>query len=462
MPPRPIPRFDHEGVLGADTTTDVHPPTIDQTAEGPRARCRPRGHDDDGRRLRFPGGRPCSTPTHRSPSPCGPARATRPRSSCSASSRSSRRSTRTSRSTCPPVPRRPRSSSRNSRRRSPATTPPDISYTFGSWASQLERSGRTLDLRDVVSDPEVRWDEFSSAARETAQPTGGKVIGFPAVVDNISLLYNTTVFDRAGVAYPTADWTWTDFRRAAKRLTDADSHTYGYGYSVSGSEETTWQLWPHLWQNGGAILSEDGEQSAFDSKAGVEAVTFLRAMAVDDRSVYLDQTDTKAAQLFASDRIGMITSGPWQLSALQTAKTSYGVVQLPGTDGDHQTVSGPDLWTVFDNEDVNRAHWATEFTRWLTSAEQDERFNVAVGNLPLRSSETSSAAFRKQVAALPGLDVMQANSANAEQARPTVPGYNGLSEAVGNGVARVLQGEGTPAETLRQATVAADKALRQG
>jgi multiple sugar transport system substrate-binding protein len=42
---------------------------------------------------------------------------------------------------------------------------PDVSYTFGSWASQLERSGRTLDLRDVVSDPDVRWDEFSSAAR---------------------------------------------------------------------------------------------------------------------------------------------------------------------------------------------------------------------------------------------------------------------------------------------------------
>ncbi|KQO59776.1 extracellular solute-binding protein [Curtobacterium sp. Leaf261] len=339
---------------------------------------------------------------------------------------------------------------------------PDISYTFGSWASQLERSDRTLDLRDEITDPDLHWDEFTPAARGTAQPTGRKVIGFPAVVDNISLLYNTTVFDRAHVAYPTAEWTWKDFRRAAKRLTDKTSHTYGYGYSVSGSEETTWQMWPHLWQNGGSILTKSGDRAAFDSQAGIDAVAFLQSMAVDDESVYLDQTDTKFAQLFESDRIGMITSGPWELSALQTAGTSYGVVQLPGTDGDHQTVSGPDLWTLFDNKDVNRAYWAKDFVRWLTSKEQDERFNIAVGNLPLRSSEASSDAFRKAAAALPGLATMQANSANAKQTRPTVPGYNGLSEAFGDAVARVLQGDGQPREALRTATVAADKALRQG
>jgi multiple sugar transport system substrate-binding protein len=338
---------------------------------------------------------------------------------------------------------------------------PDISYTFGSWASQLERSNRTLDITSVVQGPEVDWEDFTPAARATAQPTGRRTIGFPAVVDNIALLYNKTLFDRAGVAYPTPDWTWEDFRAAAKQLTNPDDHVFGYGYSVSGSEETTWQLWPHLWQNGGEILDATGQKSAFDSQAGVDALTFLRGMAVDDRSVYLDQTDTKFAQLFESDRIAMITSGPWELSALKTAGTSYGVVQLPGTDGDHQTVSGPDLWTLFDNDDVNRAHWATQFTEWLTSAEQDEQFNVAIGNLPLRASEATSAAFLAASAELPGLDVMQANAANAKKPRPTVPGYNGLSEAVGSATAHVLQGQGSPKGALADAATAADKALRQ-
>lgn len=336
---------------------------------------------------------------------------------------------------------------------------PDISYAFGSWASQLEASNRTLDITKQVSDPSVAWDEFSDAARKTVQPTGKKTIGFPAIVDNLSLIYNKTVFDKAGVAYPTDDWTWSDFREAAKKLTDAASNTYGYAYSVSGSEETTWQFWPHLWQNGGSILSEDGTKAAFDSQAGIDALDYLRDMAVKDKSVYIDQTDTKFAQLFASDRIGMMTSGPWQLYDLKTAGTNYGVTTLPGTDGDHQTVSGPDLWALFDHKDKNREYWSFEFMKWMTSAAQDERWNVEIGNLPLRSSEVDSAAFAKQVKNYPGLDIMAANNANAKQARPTVAGYVGLSEAIGAAISNVLQGQGTSADELAKAAEKADAAL---
>ncbi|WGW12250.1 ABC transporter substrate-binding protein [Saxibacter everestensis] len=335
---------------------------------------------------------------------------------------------------------------------------PDISYAFGSWASELESSNRTLDITDEVKNPEVKWDEFPESARLTAQPTGNKTIGFPAIVDNLSLIYNKTVFDKAGVSYPTGDWTWDDFAATAKQLTDDATKTYGYAYSVSGSEETTWQFWPHLWQSGGSILGNGEKETAFASEAGVSALTFLRGMAVDDKSVYLDQTDTKFGELFASDRIGMITSGPWQLYDLKTAGTKYGVVQLPGTDGDHTTVSGADLWALFDHKDKNRAYWATEFTKWLTSAEQDERWNVEIGNLPLRSSELNSEVFKKQVKEYPGLDVMAANLENAK-ARPTVPGYAGLSEEIGKAISEVLQGAGDPKPALEQAAKDADESL---
>ncbi len=308
----------------------------------------------------------------------------------------------------------------------------------------------------------TRTSRGTSSRRRPAAPhsrAAATTIGFPAVVDNLSLLYNTTVFDAAGVAYPTADWTWDDFREAAAQLTDPSTNTYGYGYGVSGSEETTWQFWPHLWQNGGEILSDDETTATFDSDAGVQSLTFLRDMAIDDKSVYLDQTDTKAAELFASDRIGMITSGPWTLYDLRTAGTEYGVVPLPGTDGNHETVSGPDLWVLFDHKDVNRAHWSYEFTKWLTSPEQDIAWNVAYGNLPLRASEVDSPEFQAQVAELPGLDVMAANMVNSVHARPTVSGYVTLSEAIGSAISQVLQGQGEPAEALQQAAATATEGL---
>ena len=337
---------------------------------------------------------------------------------------------------------------------------PDISYAFGSWAGQLEASGRTLDITEQVQAPDVKWDEFSASARATAQPTGAKTIGFPAIADNLSLIYNKKLFDDAGIAYPTNEWTWEEFRDAAKKLTDAAKGTYGYAYSVSGTEETTWQFWPHLWQNGGKILSEDGKKAEFASEAGTKALSYLRGMAVTDKSIYLDQTDTKFGQLFTNSRIGMITSGPWQLYDLKAAKTPYGVAYLPGTNGDHQTVSGADIWTLFDHRDANRAHWAYEFTEWLTAAEQDERWNVEIGNLPLRTSEISSAAFEKQVKAYPGLEIMAANAANAKQPRPTIPGYVGLSEAIGGSISKVLQGQGEPAAALAEAATKADEALQ--
>lgn len=336
---------------------------------------------------------------------------------------------------------------------------PNVSYAFGAWASELESSQRTLDITDQVSDPEFGWDEFSEAARATVQPTGEKIIGFPALVDNISLFYNKTVFDQAGVDYPTDEWSWDEFRAAAKALTDPSNETYGYAYSVSGSEETTWQFWPHLWQNGGEILSEDGESAAFHSDAGIAALEFLRGMAVDDKSVYLDQTDTKFAQLFAADRIGMMTSGPWQLWDLKTAGTDYGVTVLPGLDGDHQTVSGPDIWALFDTKDVNENYWSVELMKWLTSPEQDLRWNVAHGNLPLRASEIESQEFKTQAKELVGLEILAANNVNAINARPTVSGYVGLSEAIGNAISTVLQGQGTPEEALKAAAEKADQAL---
>lgn len=74
-------------------------------------------------------------------------------------------------------------------------------------------------------------------------------------------------------------------------------------------------------------------------------------MAVDDKSMYLDQTDEKYLPLFNSGRVGMVISGPWALLELKEAGIAYDVTALPGFNGDHQTVSGPDLWVLLDHQD---------------------------------------------------------------------------------------------------------------
>ena len=340
-----------------------------------------------------------------------------------------------------------------------AGTYPDLSYAFGSWATELGMSGKTLDLSAAVADPSVKWEELPAAARKTAT-VENRVIGIPALVDNLGLIYNKKVFDAAGVAYPTNDWTWDDYRAAAKKLTDPAKGVYGAAYSVSGSEDTTWHLWPLLWQNGGSILSEDQKTATFNSDAGVKSLEFLRAMAVDDKSMYLDQTEEKYPLLMFDGKVAMIIGGPWFLFDLKDRKVSYGATQLPGTNGDHQTVSGPDVWVAFDHEDANRAKATTDFLLWLTSPEIDARWNLAYGNLPLRSSEATTPAFAtwsKEYA--PGGEVFFANLLNATTPRPTVEGYTEMSKYVGEAISKVLQGASTPKEALDAAATASNGAL---
>lgn len=338
---------------------------------------------------------------------------------------------------------------------------PDISYSYGSWVGELASSGRMLDITDKVADPSVKWEEFPESGRETATPDG-TVIGFPAVIDNLSLLYNKTLFDNAGLSYPTNDWSWDDFRDAAKALTDESTQTFGTAYPVDGGEDTVWRFWPRLWQNGGQILSDDGTSSEFASDAGVKALDFMRSMAVDDKSVYLDQTDQKFEPLFVSGQIGMIIDGPWLLYDLGEGGTNYGVAFLPGTNGNHTTVSGPDIWALFDHQDVNRAYWSFELIKWLTDAEQDARYSMGLGNLPMRpSAEQGLPEYQELLSQYPGVDVMVENFDNVKFARPTVAGYTGLSTALGKAISEVLQGQGTSADALKAAAKEADDALSQ-
>ncbi|GAA0944212.1 ABC transporter substrate-binding protein [Virgisporangium aurantiacum] len=335
-------------------------------------------------------------------------------------------------------------------------TYPDISYAYGSWAGELQASGKTQNLTKYVEDPSVGWSELPEAARLTAT-SKGTVIGFPALVDNLALLYNKKLFDAAGLGYPTDNWSWDDFRSAAKKLTDQGKGQYGTAYSVSGSEDTTWHLWPLLWQHGGKIL--DGKKPAFNSDAGVAALETFRAMAVDDKSMYLDQTDERYLPLFNDGHIGMVLSGPWAMLEANQAGLEFGVTALPGYNGDHQTVSGPDLWVLYDHEDANRAGASRDFIKWLTSKEGDAKWNLALGNLPLRASERDTPEFASYVQEYPGGQKFFDNLANAKQARPTVSGYEEMSRNVGDAIAKVLQGTESAKKALDEAAAKSRGAL---
>jgi multiple sugar transport system substrate-binding protein len=314
---------------------------------------------------------------------------------------------------------------------------PDAAYLYGSSAADIATSPKTLVLNQLVaSNPGVVWGDFWPAARQ-AMTVDGKIVGMPALVDNLAIVFNKKLFDQAGIGHPTPRWTWDDFRAAAKALTDRAKGRYGFTFPVRSGETTVWQWEALLWEAGGDILSPDGRRAAFASPAGVRALRQLRDMAITDRSVYLDTTGEQMEGLFDAGKIGMIVTGPWDLAAF--THVDYGVQIMPcfGDQSNHQTISGPDAWVLFDNG-PERSQATFQFVTWLTATQQDMAFALATGHLPLRVSETRLGEFKQYAAKTNGIATFVANEKNAVKARPTTPLSPKISLAIEEAISSVL------------------------
>jgi multiple sugar transport system substrate-binding protein len=112
---------------------------------------------------------------------------------------------------------------------------------------------------------------------------GGKVMILPITVMLNGLAYNKDMFDAAGVAYPTDEWTWDDMLAAAKKLTldangrNAEDSDFDPEAIVQWGIYTWWwnsDFDAYLWTFGGDWLNEDATECTLDSAQAVEAITF--------------------------------------------------------------------------------------------------------------------------------------------------------------------------------------------
>ena len=74
--------------------------------------------------------------------------------------------------------------------------------SYGSWAPNVAKIPQVVNLTKVVQKPSVNWNDFWVGERDVAT-VNGKVIGIPALVDNLAVVYNKTLFAQAGLKPPT-------------------------------------------------------------------------------------------------------------------------------------------------------------------------------------------------------------------------------------------------------------------
>lgn len=225
-------------------------------------------------------------------------------------------------------------------------------------------------------------DAFDSTLLQTYQ-TDGKQYALPTSFSNVVLFYNTDLFDAAGIAYPTSDWTWADEQAAAEKLTDSGAGVFGDYQPISYNE-----FYKVLAQNGESFLSDDGKSVAFDTPGGVEAAQWLigkngTTMPTAEQGAGTPDFDSG---LFSSGKLAMFHTGIWMFGTFADGPANWDIAVEPGSTT-HASAMFSNAVAVSATSEHQEA--AAKFAEFLAGSDVSAQTRLDAGwELPPTSDQT--------------------------------------------------------------------------
>ena len=202
----------------------------------------------------------------------------------------------------------------------------------------------------------------------------GKQYGLPESFSNVVLIYNKDLFDQAGVAYPTNDWTQDDVQAAAEAIRALGDDIYGIWQPITYNE-----FFKVVAQYGGALLNADKTQFTINSPENLKA-----AQTLVDR-VLVSNVQPNAAQqggmgdwdMFMSGRLGMIPTGIWAFSTFtEGCDFAWDIAVEPGS-----TQKATHFFSncVVMNPDTKYPEAVATWLAWLTSSTESADIRLDAG-----------------------------------------------------------------------------------
>ena len=195
-----------------------------------------------------------------------------------------------------------------------SNTMPDIFWMHTNQLLYYADFGMLADVTDLYADVEPNYYEnhFTEISRSNASGSDGRLYGVPKDKDNGLLVYNKEMFDAAGVAYPTDDWTWDDMVEASQKIYDA---TGKYGFMAYNDDQLGY--WAFAYQAGGHILTADRTKAGYTDPGSKKGISFYVGMQSEDwcpTQTYF--TETAPGTAFFSEVGAMYLEGNWNLPQL--------------------------------------------------------------------------------------------------------------------------------------------------
>lgn len=205
---------------------------------------------------------------------------------------------------------------------------PDVFWMHSNEAVKYMSNDILLDITDKVnSSSKLEMDKFPQDLKDM-YTYDGKIYAVPKDMDTIAMWYNKTMFDEAGIDYPTEDWTWDDFYEIAKKLTKDDGSQYGFAMNPSNEQDTWMNI---VYTMGGTVIKEDGT-SGFDDPNTIKAMEFVDKLVKEVCPPANTMSETGTDVLFQSGKVAMISQGSWMVAGFKENEyltENCDVVRLP-------------------------------------------------------------------------------------------------------------------------------------
>jgi len=282
---------------------------------------------------------------------------------------------------------------------------PDVWLSDGVYVMKYAQRGAAKDLTDWIVRDLKAEDYYGLDFNKDAE---GRYWGVPQGIQVGVLFYNKDLFDKAGVDYPTEDWTWEDLKSTAATLTvDAAGKTAeDAGFdpaSVNQFGLTFFSItegWFSVMKSyGGGVLDEKAENSIVNTPENKQAFEWM----VDgmQRGIITDPVDLKSFQsntaVFPSGSAAMRIGIYARVQAANEAGLNYDVTLLPkGPDGKRVSPVIANSWVINQKSSDEKAEAAWEWIKyWATEDEVQKQWTELGEAVPVKKSVAQSDVFLK-------------------------------------------------------------------
>ncbi len=338
-----------------------------------------------------------------------------------------------------------------------ADTPPDVFAMDAPLYLDYQSRGVLLNLQPYLDqNPDMLKGVYPQTLE--AYKTADGMYGLPRDFQTIVLFYNKDMFDAAGVAYPTADWTYDDLRNAAKQLTqdsnsDGKIDQYGF-YSDLWDMELIWS--EAIWAYGGDIINADHTKTLIGEPKAREAWQLFHDMMFEDKS----WPDSNTAGEYGGDPFlagvaAMTTIGHWAVPGYAEVNFKWDVAPMPkGPAGQATSVNSAGFVVGKSSKNPDAAF---EFLKYVLSEAAQKRLAELGFACPVLKSVAESDSFLQQSTQIDQKVFL--DSLVFAHMKPVFKGYDEWSSAIGDGMASIWTGEADLEPTLDDAVKAADEVL---